>query len=145
MYKFNLEPLLNHRRYQEEILQKELAHYKKRLAAEKQKLRDIKKKRRKYLRQLQHKQKASRPVSEIKLYLDFVDRLSEDLEAQNQRVVKAERRFNRKRQDLVVAMKRRKTLEKLKENGWRAHQHKILKKEREFMDEVSTHQFLLKK
>ena len=145
MYKFNLEPLLNHRRYQEEILQKELAHLKKRLTAEKQKLRDIKKKRRKYLRQLQHKQKESRPVSEIKLYLDFVDRLSEDLEAQNQRVVKAERRFNRKRQDLVLAMKRRKTLEKLKENGWQAHQHKILKKEREFMDEVSTHQFLLKK
>jgi flagellar FliJ protein len=144
MYKFNLESLLNHRRYQEEILQKELAHYKKRLAAEKQKLREIKKKRRKYLRQLQRKQKGSRPVSEIKLYLDFVDRLSKDLTAQNQRVAKAEQRFNRKRQDLIAAMKRRKTLDKLKEKGWRAYQQNIFKKEREFMDEVSSHQFILK-
>ena len=28
MYQFNLEPLLNHRRYQEEVLQKELADLK---------------------------------------------------------------------------------------------------------------------
>ena len=38
MYRFNLESLLNHRRYQEEILQKELAGLKVRLAAEKDKL-----------------------------------------------------------------------------------------------------------
>ena len=145
MYRFNLESLLNHRRYQEEILQKELANLKKLLAAEKQKLRVTKKKKRKYLRQLRQKQKESRAVSEIKLYLDFVDRLSKDLAAQNHRVVKAERRFNQKRQDLIVALKRRKTLDKLKEKGRQAHQQKILKKERDFMDEVSTHQFILKK
>ena len=145
MYKFNLESLLNHRRYQEEILQKELANLKTLLAAEKQKLRVTKKKKRKYLRQLRQKQKESRAVSEIKLYLDFVDRLSKDLAAQNHRVVKAERRFNQKRQDLIVALKRRKTLDKLKEKGRQAHQQKILKKERDFMDEVSTHQFILKK
>jgi flagellar FliJ protein len=145
MYRFNLESLLNHRRYQEEILQKELAHLKTLLAAEKQKLRVTKKKKRKYLRQLRQKQKGSRPVSEIKLYLDFVDRLSKDLAAQNHRVVKADRRFNQKRQDLIVALKRRKMLDKLKEKGRQAHQQKILKKERDFMDEVSTHQFILKK
>ncbi len=145
MYKFNLESLLNHRRYQEEILQKELANLKTLLAAEKQKLRVTKKKKRKYLRQLRQKQKGSRAVSEIKLYLDFVDRLSKDLAAQNHRVVKADRRFNQKRQDLIVALKRRKMLDKLKEKGWQAHQQKILKKERDFMDEVSTHQFILKK
>ena len=38
MYKFNLEPLLNHRRYQEEILQKELAESKMHLAEAQHKL-----------------------------------------------------------------------------------------------------------
>ncbi|MEJ2099664.1 MAG: hypothetical protein P8X68_06770 [Desulfobacterales bacterium] len=57
MYRFNLEPLLNHRRYREEVLQKELADLKKRLAVEKNKLRSLKKKMRKYLQHLQQKQK----------------------------------------------------------------------------------------
>jgi hypothetical protein len=38
MYRFNLESLLNHRRYQEEVFQKELAGLKIRLTAEKDKL-----------------------------------------------------------------------------------------------------------
>jgi hypothetical protein len=38
MYQFNLEPLLNHRRYLVEVLQKELADLKMRLDTEKNKL-----------------------------------------------------------------------------------------------------------
>jgi flagellar FliJ protein len=145
MYRFNLEPLLNHRRYQEEILQKELAGLKTRLAAEKNQLRVLKKKKRRYLGQLQLKQQSGRPVSEIKLYLHFVDHLSEKMDAQNQRVLRAEKGFNLKRQDLIEAMKKRKTLEKLKEKGVQAHQQKMLKKERDFMDEVAGNQFILRK
>ena len=145
MYRFNLEPLLNHRRYQEEILQKELAGLKTRLAAEKDKLRVLKKKKRQYLGQLQLKQQSGRPVSEIRLYLHFVDHLSKEMNAQNQRVLRAEKGFNLKRQDLIQAMKKRKTLEKLQEKGFQAHQQKMLKKERDFMDEVAGNQFNLSK
>jgi len=145
MYRFNLEPLLNHRRYQEEILQKELAGLKTRLAAEKDKLRVLKKKKRQYLGQLQLKQQSGRPVSEIKLYLHFVDHLSKEMNAQNQRVLRAEKGFNLKRQDLIQAIKKRKTLEKLQEKGFQAHQQKMLKKERDFMDEVAGNQFNLSK
>ena len=145
MYRFNLEPLLNHRRYQEEILQKELAGLKTRLVAEKDKLRVLKKKKRQYLGQLQLKQQSGRPVSEIKLYLHFVDHLSKEMNAQNQRVLRVEKGFNLKRQDLIQAMKNRKTLEKLQEKGFQAHQQKMLKKERDFMDEVAGNQFNLSK
>ena len=145
MYRFNLEPLLNHRRYQEEILQKEIAGLKIRLAAEKDKLRVLKKKKRQYLGQLQLKQQSGRPVSEIRLYLHFVDHLSKEMNAQNQRVLRAEKGFNLKRQDLIQAMKKRKTLEKLQEKGFQAHQQKMLKKERDFMDEVAGNQFNLSK
>jgi len=145
MYRFNLEPLLNHRRYQEEIFQKELAGLKTRLVAEKDKLRVLKKKKRQYLGQLQLKQQSGRPVSEIKLYLHFVDHLSKEMNAQNQRVLRVEKGFNLKRQDLIQAMKNRKTLEKLQEKGFQAHQQKMLKKERGFMDEVAGNQFNLSK
>ena len=141
MYKFNLEPLLNHRRYQEEVLQKELAGLKRRLAAEKDKLWVLRQKKRKTVLQLQEKQTEGRPVSEIKLYIDFVDQLSKEMIVQRQNVLEAERNFNLKRQDLIDAMKKRKTLDRLKEKGLQAYEREQIKKERSFMDEVAAHQF----
>ena len=143
MYRFNLEPLLNHRRYQEEILQKELAGLKKCLVEEKHRLRALRKKRRKYLLQFQKKQKAGRPASEIKLYFDFVAHFSEKIDVQHHKVLEAERNFNLKRLDLIEAMKRRKTLERLKEKGWNTYQREQLKKERNLIDEVASLRYQL--
>ena len=144
MYRFNLESLLNHRRYQEEILQKELAGLKVRLAAEKDKLWILRQKKRKYVQELQEKQTDGRPVSEIKLFVDFVEQLAKEMKAQSQNVLHAERDLNLKRQDLIAAMKKRKTLDRLKEKGLQAYEHEQLKKERSFMDEVASRQFTQK-
>ena len=144
MYQFNLEPLLNHRRYQEEILQKDLADLKIRLAAEKEKLGVLRQKMRNTIRQLQKTQSAGKPASEIKLYVDFIGRLSKEMEAQRKKVLEAERKFNQKRQDLIAAMKKRKTLDRLKEKGLQVYEKKQLKKERNLMDEVAVHQFIQK-
>ena len=139
MYRFNLEPLLNHRRYQEEILQRELADLKKRLAAEKDKLRALKKKMHEYLQHLRQKQKEGRRASEIKLFFDFVDHISQDIRAQHRKVAEAEKKFFLKREELITVMKKRKALDKLKAKGWQAYQQVLLKKERNFMDEVASH------
>jgi flagellar FliJ protein len=141
MYQFNLEALLNHRRYLVEVLQKELADLKIRLDAEKDKLWVLRQKKRKTVMQLQEKQTDGRPASEIKLYIDFVEQLSIKMEAQRQKVLNAERNFSLKRQDLVAAMKNRKILDRLKEKGLQAYELKQLKKERSLMDEVAGHQF----
>ncbi len=141
MYRFNLEPLLNHRRYQEEVFQKELAGLKIRLAAEKDKLWVLRQKKRKYVQQLQEKQTEGRAASEIKLFVDFVDQLSKEMEAQRQNLLEAERDFNLKRQDLIAALKKRKTLDRLKEKGLQSYEQEQLKKERSFMDEVAGRQF----
>ena len=140
MFRFNLEPLLNHRRYQEEILQKELAGLKVRLVAEKDKLWLLRQKKRKYVQQLQEKQTDGRPASEIKLFVDFVDQLTKEMEIQKQNVLEAERNFNLKRQDLIAAMKERKTLDRLKEKSLQAYEEEQSKKERNFMDEVASRQ-----
>lgn len=144
MYKFNLEPLLNHRRYQEEVLQKELAALKRHLREEERTLKVLRNKKRKFLVQFQKKQKDGRPASEIKLYFDFVDHLSKEIEIQHQKVKEAERMFNSKRQDLIATMKKRKTLDRLKEKGWQTYQQDQLKKERSRMDEVAGFQHRLK-
>ena len=141
MYQFNLEPLLNHRRYQVEVLQKELADLKIRLDAEKDKLWLLRQKKRKTVLLLQEKQTDGRPASEIKLYIDFVEQLSKKMEAQKQNVLEAERNFSLKRQDLVAAMKKKKILDRLKEKGLQTYEQEQLIKERNLMDEVAAHQF----
>jgi flagellar FliJ protein len=141
MYRFNLEPLLNHRRYLEEVLQKELADLKIRLETEKNKLWALRQKRRKTVLQLQENQTDGRPASEIKLYIDFVEQLLKEMKAQRQKILEAERLFNLKRQELVAAMKERKILDRLKEKGLQAYEQEQLKKERNLMDEVAGRQF----
>jgi flagellar FliJ protein len=140
MYRFNLEPLLNHRRYLEEVLQKELADLKIRLETEKDKLWTLRQKKRQTVLQLQEKQIDGRPASEIKLYIDFVDQLSKEMEAQRRNVLEAKRNFNLKRQELVAVMKKRKILDRLKEKGLQAYEQEQLRKERSLMDEVAAHQ-----
>ena len=141
MYQFNFEPLLNHRRYQVDVLQKQLADLKIRLDAEKDKLWLLRQKKRKTVLRLQEKQTDGRPASEIKLYIDFIEQLSEKMEAQKQNVLEAERDFSLKRQDLVAALQKRKILDRLKEKGLQAYEQEQLKKERSLMDEVAAHQF----
>jgi flagellar FliJ protein len=141
MYRFNLEPLLNHRRYQEEILQRELAGLKKSLAAEKDKLRVLKKKMLECLQNLQQKQKKGTCASEIKLFFDFTEHIFKQIQTQHRKVVEAEKRIYLKREELIAVMKKRKVLAKLKERGWQAYQQKLLKKERDFMDEVASRRF----
>jgi flagellar FliJ protein len=144
MYQFKLEPLLNHRRYQEEVLQKELADKKKRLQSEQDQLRDLKSRKRRNLQELTSRQKQGRPASELKLYVDFIDHLTAEMEAQHEKVVEAQRRFDSSHQALIAAMKKRKALEKLKEKGRRAYEQTRLKKERDLLDDVAGHQFIFK-
>ena len=144
MYQFKLEPLLNHRRYQEEVLQKELADHKKRLLAEQRLLRDLKDRKRQNLQQFQIRQTEGRPASELKLYVDFIDHLTAEMEAQSEKVSEAQRRFNATHQALIAAMKKRKALEKLKEKDRKSYEQAELTKERKLLDDVAGHQFILK-
>ena len=141
MYQFNLESLLNHRRYRVEVLQKELADLKIHLDAQKDKLWVLRQKKRNTVLQLHKNQTDGRPAAEIKLYIDFVEQLSKEMEAQRHKVLEAERNFSLKRLDLVAALKKRKILDRLKEKGLHAYEQEQLKKERSFMDEVAGHQF----
>jgi flagellar FliJ protein len=144
MYQFKLEPLLNHRRYQEEILQKELAAVKKRLQSERAQLRALKKKQRQNLQLLHTRQKQGRPASELKLFVDFIDHLSAEMKAQREKIMQTQRQFDSTHQALLAAMKKRKTLEKLKEKDRRAYEQTQMKKERHLLDDVAGNQFILK-
>jgi flagellar FliJ protein len=144
VYHFKLEPLLNHRRYQEEILQKELAGVKKRLQSEQAQLRVLKKKKRQTLQLLHARQKQGGAAAELKLCVDFIDHLSAEMKTQREKIMQTQRQFDSIHQALLAAMKKRKTLEKLKEKDRRAYEQSQMKKERHLLDDVAGHQFVLK-
>jgi flagellar FliJ protein len=138
MYQFKLEALLNHRRHQEEICQKELARFKRQLADEQEKLRREKRQKRENILRLQTRQKESNSVSDIILYVNYIAQLQKKIEAQALCVREAAKMVNQKRNELIGILKKRKTLEKLKEKDMLAYQKKMMQDERKFMDEVAT-------
>ena len=141
MYRFNLESLLNYRRYQEEILQKELADFKNQLVKHEQQLRQLVQARRKASLELHQLQKKGGTVSGLMMYFRYLDRLAADIEKQKRLVGQVRKQFEQKRRELLDIVKKRKTLEKLKEKGLKVFQQQQLKKERDLLDEVAATRF----
>ena len=115
--------------------------FKRALINEKKKLKDYEKVRNSLLVKLQQKQRESITVAENLLYLDFLVRLASNLDKQRDRVLDLEKKFDQKRDDLIAAMKERKTLEKLKEKQLKAYNHKLMKNEQDFMNEAGINMF----
>ena len=138
MYRFKLEALLNHRRYEEEECQKKLAKARELLAAEQEKLVRRKREKRENVLNLQNMQKNSAAVSNIILYINYIQHLSKTIEEQTRSVLDADKKVNQVRNELILIVKKRKTLEKLKDKGRQAYEQKLIQDERKLMDEIAT-------
>jgi len=141
MYKFSLGPVLNHRKFLEENLQKELGPLKKQLVDKKNKLAKLKDSRRQFRSEWQSKQQQTMTVSESLLYVRFFEKISGKITQQTEHVSEAENAVDAKRADLIEAVKKRKALEILKEKGFKRYQQRILLNERNFIDEMASVRF----
>ena len=137
MYRFKLEALLSHRRHQEEACQKELAQARRRLTDEREKLERKKKEKQESLEKMQVKKKESKTVSDIMLYMNYIQQLSKDIEDQAMHVHKTAKLVDQKRHELVSIMQKHKTLKNLKYKEQQAYQQKLMQDERKFMDELA--------
>ncbi len=115
--------------------------FKRLLADEKKKLKDYEKARDRFFVELRQKQRKSITVSENLLYFNFLVRLMNDLDRQRDMVLEVEKKFDRKRDDLIEAMKNRKMLNKLKDKHLKAYNHKLMKNEQDFMNESAINMF----
>ena len=138
MYHFKLEALLNHRRHQEEGCQKELAQAHRKLSDERKILVRIKTEKQKNIEILQAKKKVSTAVTNIRLYMNYIQQLSKDIEYQAMAVQKSAKIVDQKRHELISIMKKRKTLQKLKYKEKLAYQRKLMQDERKLMDELAS-------
>lgn len=141
MFAHSFEPVLKHRKRVEENLQRELSALEKSLADEKRKLLGYKSRIGEISAELKQAQKKGSPVSDISLYLSFIQQLSRDITAQEKNVFEAITHMELKRRDLIEATQRKKALEKLKEKQMSAQKQALQKKEQAFLDETGIHQF----
>jgi flagellar FliJ protein len=137
MYQFKLQALLNHRRHQEEVCQKELAEAQRDLSDAQRKLENIKKDKGDNIQKLQARQTERHNASKILIFINYIEQLSRDLDTQAQQVDHASQHVTEKRDNLIAIMKKRKTLEKLKEKQWLEYQQNMMKAERKFNDEIA--------
>ena len=141
MFKFKLEPLLRHRKHVEENYQKELGVLHKSLAAEKEKLSTYKKKKADYVTALNQCRQGNHTASDIIPYYRYIDRISEEVEAQRSRVMEAKRLLDLKRMELIEAVKKRKTLDRLKDKEASAYRQMEDKQEQKAINDVATQQY----
>ena len=138
MYRFKLQALLNHRRHQEEVSQKELADAQWKLSTAQEHLRRLRNDKHDNVQVLQDRQKEHHTTTNILIYLKYIEQISREIEVQREQVSRAARDVRQKRADLIAVVKKRKTLEKLKENERLAYQQKMMQAERKFNDEVAS-------
>ena len=141
MYKFSLEPVLRHRKLLEEDLQKDFAVFKRHLLDERERLSNLEQVKNRFSGELQEKQVNSISVSDILLYTDFLQQVSKEIEKQSEKILEAEKSVDQKREELIGAMKNRKTIDRLREKGLEAHVQELSKKEQNLMNEAAINIF----
>jgi len=144
MYKFSLQSLLNHRKHIEENLDKELGRIKRLANKEKRRLENIRKEKIKSAKKIQKKQGEGNKVNEIILCFNYLDKLSKDIDRQKKCLKNVEKEYDKKRSELIEAMKKRKTIERLKEKEMKAFSYSKMKAEQEIMNEVAAKRFIRK-
>jgi flagellar FliJ protein len=144
MFKFSLQPLLNHRKHIEDNLDKELGRIKRAVNNEKRKLENIVKEKIKNREKLHEKQGDCKKVNEIILCFNYLDKLSKDIDEQKRCIKDVEKKYNIKRGQLIEAMKKRKTLDRLKEKEMKAFNYSEMKVEQDIMNEVASNRFIKK-
>jgi len=141
MYKFSLESLLNHRKHLEENLDKELGRIKRALNTEERRLERLTKNKIKCQQNLQKNQDDGKKINEIILCFNYLDKLALDIDKQKKCLKNVEKEYEIKHSELIEAMKKRKTLDRLKEKEMKAFNYSEMKVEQEMMNEVAANQF----
>lgn len=143
-YRFKLEALRNYRLFQEEMRQKEFADNQRRLDGHLARLDAIIADRREAELGLRRCQTEAATGPQITVYLQYLKKLARDVELQSELVDKARVECDQSREALLEAMKKRKALEKLKENGIKQYLENLNHDEMKFINEIAINRYTLK-
>ena len=141
MYRFNLQILLDYRKRVEEGIQIELSQIHRELEKERQLLISLKDEKNHYEEELAKREEKRIDVDEGILYRDYLKGMRTKIKKQREVVAKILPELDKKRDDLLAATKKRKVLEKIRENDWKRFVKVLAKSEGMFMDEVGIRKY----
>lgn len=141
MFRFSLEPALNYRKTIEENLEKELGGLKKVLLIEKNEMQNLKNNKDILYNQLHLKQKENITPSELIIYSNFIGNISVRIRAQKDNITGITEKMSIKRDELIKAIKKRKTLDKLKEKALGIYRQEVLLEEQNVQNEIAIYRY----
>jgi flagellar FliJ protein len=144
-FKFKLESLLSQRKFVEDGLQREFVCLSQQVSEAKQVERQLEERQKHLAEELKLNLQEPKPVSENRLYVNYLSCLSERLGKQRIKVQTVESQKREKKVALLEAVKKRKMLERLKETYVHKHQRFLLKNEKDISDEIGVQQYLRKR
>ena len=92
---------------------------------------------------LKKHQAQSTTSSQLAIYDGFLKRIAADIALQHRKLDQAELVCEQKREALMLGMQKRKTLEKLKENGFKEYLKTLDREELKFINEMAISRFNL--
>jgi flagellar protein FliJ len=143
-YRFKLEALRQYRVFQEEARQKEMAEALRLRDREVEVLAELINLRENTEKELKSKQCGRITGPYLSIYNTYLNKLASDIFAQHHKVADAEKKLEKSREALLIAMKERKTLDKLKEKGFRTYMEKMNREEEKFINEMAISRFTYK-
>ena len=137
MFNFRLQSILDIREIQEDKSLLDFSEQQKALQKEKEELHNIQQQKMKILDNLRDIQGKTVNVSEIMLQSDGMALYQKYEDIQTERVVEAVKKTDEKKDELLEASKKRKTMEILKSKMFKKYQSESEAKERGLIDEMA--------
>jgi flagellar FliJ protein len=141
-YAFKLQTVLDHRQLLEDNLKKELADIQQQVLAIQKQLDVMKRKEIKTIDALNQAQAEGLSSDQVLTYHTYLQRLSDRMAKEKTNVETLSVQASAKKDELLEAMKNRKILERLKDQGLERYHREMLKKEMNFIDEMAVNQFV---
>ena len=139
--RFKLETVLKHRKHLEEIAHKVFGEASRKWNDARKTLDSMTRNRLKYQHELRHKMNAEAVAGELLLYHRYLDRLQNEIEAQNDLVESLAVEREEKRAQLLVALKNRKIIEKLKERYREQEAQRAQRQEQKHLNEAALNRY----
>ncbi len=136
--KFRFETLLRLRKNQEELIQKDFGVVRSHLVQQQNALSDMENEENHNKKQFVKMLEAPTESNTLMLYGNYFQAIKSKEQTQGQIISEIEKKASEKRDELIEAMRKRKTLEILKDQALIQFQQKKRKQETAFFDEVAS-------
>lgn len=142
-YRFKLEALKRYRQFQEESCQRDFSDAQRLQEQESQTLMNLIAQRSLTEAERGADGDTAQTGARLAMVATYLEQLARQVSAQRRVLMEAQHRCEEKRQDLIAAMQKRKTLDKLKEHGLTAYLDNLNREEEKFINEMAINRHIL--